>query len=248
MPKKKRKERKAQAKILRMPLASISTQPVDMGTDWDLISNFAIAMLAIVNPMEKIPLWVAASSGEHRSFRWLLAGLVIVTCASILLFFLFFGQFLLLKLKIDLASFKIGGGLILLQFGFSVLKGTAVEFDEVERSESTTTLSRVLQRYQQIFIPIGVPVIAGPGAITTVIIYGHESGSLLTTIFLSVTLVAVLLILLMALLSGSIIQRVTGTLPLDLASRVFGMILIAIAVQFMVEGLVITFPGWAAVP
>ncbi|MBM9514032.1 MarC family protein [Desulfogranum marinum] len=218
-----------------------------MVINWDLISNFAIAMLAIVNPMEKIPLWVAASSGERRSFRWLLAGLVIVTCASILLFFLCFGQFLLLKLKIDLASFKIGGGLILLQFGFSVLKGTAVEFDDVDRNESTTTLSRVLQRYQQIFIPIGVPVIAGPGAITTVIIYGHESDSLLTTIFLSVTLVAVLLILLMALLSGSIIQKVTGTLPLELASRVFGMILIAIAVQFMVEGLVITFPGWAAI-
>jgi len=220
---------------------------MNMGTDWDLISNFAIAMLAIVNPMEKIPLWVAASSGEHRSFRWMLAGIVILTCAFLLLFFLWFGQLLLLKLKIDLASFKIGGGLILLQFGFSVLKGKAVEFEEMDRHKSTTILSRVLQRYQQIFIPIGVPVIAGPGAITTVIIYGHESSSVLTTIALSVTLAAVLLILLMALLSGHLIQQLTGTLPLDLVSRVFGMILIAIAVQFMVEGLVITFPGWTAI-
>ncbi len=212
--------------------------------NWDLVSNFAVAMLAIVNPIEKIPLWVAASRSDQRGFKWLLAALVISSCALILLFFLWFGQFLLTRLNIDLASFKIGGGLILLQFGFSMMKGTAVDVDKLQEEQSTDLTSQVLKRYQQIFIPIGVPVIAGPGALTTVIIYGHQSDSIVTTLLLSTTVIGVLAVLYATLLGGSVIQHLTGRLPLELISRVFGMILIAISVQFIVEGLLTVFPGW----
>jgi multiple antibiotic resistance protein len=151
---------------------------------------------------------------------------------------------MLLALHVDLASFKIGGGLILLQFGFSMMKGTAVNVESMGDGTSENLRKRVLQRYQQIFIPIGVPVIAGPGAITTVIIYGHQSDTTLTTVFLSLTMMGVLAVLFFTLLTGAFIKKMIGILPLDLTSRVFGMILIAISVQFMVEGLMKTFPGW----
>ncbi|MFO7715524.1 MarC family protein [Desulfosarcina sp.] len=217
-----------------------------MEINWDLISNFAIALLAIVNPVEKIPLWVQASQGGSRDFRWWLAGLIILSSACVLLVFLWFGHHLLIQLKVELASFKIGGGLILLQFGFSMLKGTAVELKENPIDESGDLKHRVLTRYQQIFIPIGVPVIAGPGAITTAIIYGYQSQSLLTDMLLSLTLVGVLAIVFVVLLLSPAIQKIVGNLSLDLVSRVFGMILIAISVQFMVEGLSDIFPGWVA--
>ncbi|BBO78188.1 UPF0056 inner membrane protein [Desulfosarcina widdelii] len=217
-----------------------------MSVDWDLISNFAIAMLAIINPVEKIPLWIKASQGGKSRFQWFLAALIILSCALILLIFLWFGQYLLLKLKIDLASFKIGGGLILLQFGFSMLKGRAVQLEDDEPQASEALKERVLKRYSQVFIPIGVPVIAGPGAITTVIIYGYQSRSLQTDLLLSLTVIGVLAILYLILLVSPIIRKIIGDLPLNLISRVFGMILIAIAVQFMVEGLAAVFPGWIA--
>ena len=215
-----------------------------MDINIDLISNFAIALLAIVNPVEKIPLWVQASQGGKKDFQWWLAGLIILSSGVILLVFLWVGHYLLLRLKIDLASFKIGGGLILLQFGFSMLKGTAVNIDKEREDESENLKKRVLDRYQQIFIPIGVPVIAGPGAITTVIIYGYQSQTWLTHVALSFTMAVVLAVLFFTLLLGPYIQKRTGELPLNLISRVFGMILIAIAVQFMVEGLTDVFPGW----
>ncbi|MGW8194325.1 MAG: MarC family protein [Desulforhopalus sp.] len=215
-----------------------------MQIDWELLANFTVAMLAIVNPLEKIPLWVAASQSEQRRFQWLLASLVVVTCSCILLFFLWFGQLLLFQLKIDLASFKIGGGLILLQFGFSMMKGTAIKIRKDVKLDSASTRDKVLQRYQQIFVPIGVPVIAGPGAITTVIIYGQQSDSLLNSLLLGGVILFVLLILFLTLLGGTAIHNVTGDLPLDLISRIFGMILIAISIQFMVEGLTNVFPGW----
>lgn len=215
-----------------------------METNWDLISNFAIALLAIVNPVEKIPLWIRASDGGRRQFQWLLAGLIILSCSVILLVFLWFGQTLLIKLKIDLASFKIGGGLILLQFGFSMLKGTAVELEEESDHSSAPLKQRVLKRYQQVFIPIGVPVIAGPGAITTAIIYGYQSDTFLTDIYLGLTVIGVLGMLYVTLLISTSIRRIIGELPLNLIARVFGLILIAISVQFMVEGLAEVFPGW----
>jgi multiple antibiotic resistance protein len=111
-----------------------------MSINWDLIFNFVIALLAIVNPVEKIPLWVEASKEGTQKFQWPLADLIILSIVIILLIFLFFGRQLLIQLKIDLASFKIGGGLILLQFGFSMLRGTAVKYHEkkpVKRTIST---------------------------------------------------------------------------------------------------------------
>jgi multiple antibiotic resistance protein len=212
----------------------------------DLISNFVIALLAIVNPVEKIPLWVEASRGGSTEFRWRLAALIVLSSAIILLIFLFFGQQILIQLQIELASFKIGGGLILLQFGFSMLRGKAVKISEDVISETDDLKNRVLRRFREIFIPIGVPVIAGPGAITTVIIYGYQSDSLLTSIFLCLCILGVLAVLFFTLITGPAIQRITGDLSLNLVSRIFGMILIAIAVQFMVEGLTEVFPGWAS--
>ena len=217
-----------------------------MDIHWALIINFAIALLAIVNPIEKIPLWVEASKDEKFTFQWSLAALVILSCACILLFFLWLGKGLLLKLNIDLASFKIGGGLILLQFGFSMMKGTAVDVSQTLSQEKENFSEKLLKRYQQIFIPIGVPVIAGPGAITTMIIYGHQSQNWLDGLLLSVTVILVLVLLLLTLVSGGLIVKVTGTLPLQLISRVFGLILIAISVQFMVEGLTTVFPAWVS--
>jgi len=217
-----------------------------MSINWDLIFNFVIALLAIVNPVEKIPLWVEASKGGTREFQWRLAGLIVLSSAVILLTFLLFGRQLLIQLKIDLASFKIGGGLILLKFGFSMLRGTAVEISRENDAESSDLKRRVLMRFRQIFIPIGVPVIAGPGAITTVIIYGYQGDTLLTHIFLCLAVLGVLAILFFTLITGPAIQKVTGELSLNLISRIFGMILIAIAVQFMVEGLREVFPGWAS--
>ncbi len=215
-----------------------------MDLNWNLTTNFLIALLAIVNPVEKIPLWVEASKGGHRQFQWRLAGLIILSSALILFIFLLLGREIMNLLKIELSSFKIGGGLILLQFGFSMLKGEAVEIKK-ERMDSTDDINdQVLRRYQQIFIPIGVPVIAGPGAITTTIIYGSQSESFQTTLFLCLALLAVLSILYLTLITGPFVQKYTGELPLELTSRIFGMILIAIAVQFMVEGLVEVFPGW----
>jgi multiple antibiotic resistance protein len=127
-----------------------------------------------------------------------------------------------------------------------MLRGTAVELSREKAGDADNLKSKVLMRFRQIFIPIGVPVIAGPGAITTVIIYGYQGDTLLTYVFLCLAVLGVLAILFFTLITSPAIQKVTGELSLNLISRIFGMILIGIAVQFMVEGLKEVFPRWAA--
>lgn len=219
-----------------------------MEINFQLVFNFTIAMLAIVNPVEKIPLWVEASKDGENEFRWRLAALIIISCAVILLLFLLFGRQILNLLHLRLASFKIGGGLILIHFGFSMLKGAAIEINKRGDAAADSLRQKVIQRYQQVFIPIGVPVIAGPGAITTTIIYGSQSQSLLTSMLLFLALSLVLTVLFLTLVTGSAVQRVIGELPLKLISRLFGIILIAIGVQFAIEGLGVVFPGWLSTP
>jgi multiple antibiotic resistance protein len=215
-----------------------------LSIDWDLTYNFAIAMIAIVNPVEKIPLWVAASKGGSQKFQLLLAGLITLSSAVVLIVFLFFGRQLMHQLHVELASFKIGGGLILLQFGFSMLKGRAVKVSQLNYGDAENLRRAVLHRFREIFIPIGVPVIAGPGAITTVIIYGYQGDTLLMQAVLCAALLGVLALLFLILITGRFVQNITGEMFLSLLSRIFGMLLIAIAVQFMVEGLQEVFPGW----
>lgn len=125
-----------------------------------------------------------------------------------------------------------------------MMRGFAVRFDKTSGKKSDSLIDRVLKRSQQVFIPIGVPAIAGPGAVTSVTINGHQSDSPLTAAIMSLTVIGVLYLLFLSLLAGGFITRLFGIMPLELISRVFGMILIAQALQFMVDRLVATFPGW----
>lgn len=214
--------------------------------DWELVRNFFIAMLAIINPLGKIPLWVQASTDQDRHVRWRLALLVIVTALIILLVFLLGGQFFLNLFGIDLASFRIGGGIIILMVGLEMLKGTAIQIkdDTQDTSEDLSTFRRAQSRFRQVAVPLAMPLMAGPGSISTVVVYSARADSMTAYLGLSAALGAVMLILFLILLSGNRVQRLTGATVLNIQTRVFGLILAGIAVQLIVEGLGSIFPAW----
>lgn len=214
--------------------------------DWELIRNFFIAMIAIVNPLGKIPLWVEASGDQDRQVRWRLALLVTVTALIILLVFLLGGQSFLNLFGIDLASFRIGGGIIILLVGLDMLKGTAIQIkDEDEDTHEDASKFRVAQsRFRQIVVPMAMPFMAGPGSISTVVVYSARAEGLLEYVGLSAVLGIVMLILFLILLSSNRIQSITGATALNIQTRVFGLILAGIAVQLIAEGLGAIFPTW----
>lgn len=212
--------------------------------NWGLLSNFSIALLAIINPIGKIPLWLDASGDQHKDVQNRLALFVVFTAGIILLLFLFFGKNILNFFSIDLASFKIGGGILILQLGMSMLRGKAVNIEKEEFDEETGVMERVKSRFRQVVIPMSVPMIAGPGSITTVIIYGSRSENFIDYAALGGIVLLGMISIYFILISGSNIKKFTGDLPLMVVTRLFGLILIAIAIQLMVEGLGEVFPNW----
>ena len=212
--------------------------------NWPLATNFLIALMAIANPLVKVPLWIEASQHDRQQVRWRLALLVTLAGGLILWIFLLLGDQILTLFGIDLASFRIAGGIVILMIGISMLNGRAVNVELEDLDESQSPFVQAKLRFRQVIVPMVMPMIAGPGSITTVIIYGTRASTVLDYAMLTVVLAGVIGLIFVTLLSSQRVRDVTGTMAMDLLTRIFGLIVAAIAVQFILEGFAEVFPQW----
>ena len=210
---------------------------------WDLVINFSLAMFAILNPIGKIPIWEELTGDKSSSVRNRIALLVTASAALVLITFLFGGKFILNVFKIDLASFQIAGGIFLLLTGISMVNGKAVRLEH--RDETGDTSFQVAKkRFRRVAMPLMVPILAGPGSITTVMIYSFRAKELLDYLGLAAVLLATMVIIFLVFFISPKFEHKVDRLAFTVATRMFGLILAAIAVQFMVEGLAQVFPNW----
>lgn len=152
--------------------------------NWNLYLNFLAAMLAIVNPIGIWPIWSELTNDEASKIRKRVAIMVILTAYFILVIFLIGGKYLLQFFSIDLQVFKIAGGILLLYVGISMVQGSATQVRK-SHIEGGTTKALAKQRFREIIVPIGIPALAGPGSITTVIVFGNQAGSPVDYLFLA---------------------------------------------------------------
>jgi len=212
--------------------------------DVPLVENFLVAMIAIVNPLGKVPLWVEAEAGCDRATRIRLAVLVTLTALIVLTLALFFGGSALSLLGVDVPAFRVGGGIILLLLGIEMLQGTSLDVDDGEDEDGDDAYDRAKNRYREIVIPMAVPILAGPGSITTVILFGSGSQDWQTRLAQAGVLAAVMTAVLAVLVSGQWIRERVGELVLEVQTRIWGLLLTAIAAQMILVGLGQTFPSW----
>lgn len=211
--------------------------------NWDLYMNFLAAMIAIVNPLGIWPIWSELTYDASSKVRKRIAYLVTGTTYFILLIFLVTGKQLLQFFSIDLEVFKIAGGILLLFTGLSMVQGEATQLeDRMEDGETNFSLAK--QRFRKILVPIGIPMLAGPGSITTVVLFGSLSASLMDFVAMSVIVLVTFIFLLIVFLKSSFLEKKVDDIVFVVFTRVFGIMVTAIAVQFMVEGLGEVFPSW----
>lgn len=212
--------------------------------DTQLAANFFIAMVAIVNPIGKIPVWAEASAGSDRAVRWRLALMVTGTAAAILVLALLAGREALALFAIDLPSFRVAGGIIILLTALEMLRGVAVRVDSEAEDEDAHAYERAKARFRDVVIPVAMPILAGPGSITTVIVYGSRVTAWAEYGLLLAVLGAVMVLVLGVLLASERIRDLVGDMALDVQTRLFGLILAAIAMQLVLEGLGDVYPQW----
>lgn len=194
-----------------------------------LITAF-VTLFVIIDPIGLTPMFVALTQGLSNAERRSIAVRASVTAFGILAMFAFFGEAVLGFVGISMPAFRIAGGVLLFLTALDMLfeRRTKRREDRVEEDESPDP---------SVF-PLAIPLIAGPGSIATVILLGGQmgdgiSGSLLV---LGVA-IAVLVVVLGLFLAAGFLERMLGKTGVNVATRLLGMLLAALAVQFILEGL-----------
>ncbi|NER00867.1 MAG: MarC family protein [Cyanothece sp. SIO2G6] len=233
--------------------------------EWVLISNFAAAMVAVINPMGNMLLFVAYTNTYRPSIQRLLAVLTTVTITLLLLLFLLTGRSLLHFFGISLAAFQLSGGVLLLLLGIGMTQGQSIKQKQTIASDVDEKYHRELQSlssdtsdtsvtgesplgtaalWQEAFsdfgklvVPLCVPIFVGPGSISTVIIYANEATDRVTFLGLIGVLVGTAIIVLVSLLLGKELKKFVNETGLDIALRLFGLLLGAIGFQFILAGI-----------
>tara|TARA_R110000744_G_scaffold226469_1_gene344809 strand:- start:364 stop:1038 length:675 start_codon:yes stop_codon:yes gene_type:complete len=211
--------------------------------DWNLNLNFLAAMLAMVNPIGLIPIWYEMTGDATPKVRRKIALMVTGTSFVTLLLFLILGKYILVFFNIDIEVFKIAGGFLLMFTALSMINGSATKLEEL-KEEADTNFGLAKLRFEKVMVPLVIPMLAGPGSITTVLLYSFQASGSTTYVGLSgVLLLSYFLLFIVFSFSYKVENKVDDIVFVGF-TRLFGLIVAAIAVQFMVEGLGEVFPNW----
>ncbi|MFW5793342.1 MAG: MarC family protein [Bacteroidota bacterium] len=208
--------------------------------NWNLYLNFLAAMMAIMNPLGLIPLWSELTNDLTKSGRRELARLLIATAAIILVTFMIFGKTILTFFSIELPVFQMAGGILLLFTGLSMVNGKIFQI-ESRKLEAKDPHQLVRTRFREILVPLAIPMMSGPGSITTVLLFGNRLSSPLDYFVLSLILLVILAIVLFVFVFSVKIEKLIDPIFFNVLTRLFGIIVVAISLQFIVEGIIKVF-------
>ena len=186
----------------------------------------------LVDPFAAIPSFIAITESADNARRKRMARKAALTCFIVLTSFALAGQFIFRMFGITLPAFEIAGGLILLLIGLDML--------EAKRSATQETVSdaeAARQKEDAGIVPLGVPMLAGPGAITSVMVLVGQAQSKwqMAAILISIALTALSCYLVLG--HSSIVVRMIGNTGIRILVRVMGLLLVALAAQYFVNGL-----------
>jgi multiple antibiotic resistance protein len=198
-----------------------------------------VTLTAVVDPFLAVPFFLAFTRGKTPEYRTRLARAVALTVFVVLALAAIVGEALLRLIGASLPAFRVGGGLVLLLMALAMLNAQVggVRQSEAEAQElDTRDVSGV--------VPLAMPLLAGPGAISTAII-GAEHGGFVHHFAIVCCIAVVCLVSWMVLSRADAIAARISQTALNVATRILGLLLAAMAVQTMAEGLVTLLPGLA---
>lgn len=207
-------------------------------SEWSYLFKIGIALFAIVNPIGGVPVFVTATQGWPEADRTRTVRIVALTVFMVLAVAVFIGDSILTFFGISIPSFQVGGGILLLLMAISMMHGKPSGARQTP--EETQAAS---EREAIAIVPLSIPLLAGPGAISSMIIAAEQSGSFWGHVLL-IGPVAVVSLLVWSILglSTAIADRL-GTIGINIVTRLMGLILAAMAIEFIAHGLGSLFPG-----
>jgi multiple antibiotic resistance protein len=215
--------------------------------DQQLLITQLMTLWAVLDPISHLSLFMAATAGLERVERRRAAFISVLLAFAVLAFFGLAGQFLLHAMGISLLSFQIAGGIVLLLFGLSMVLGEGPQLAKPQTdldAAANATARRDTVMSVAVF-PLATPIIAGPGAILTMVLLMDNNrfsyaGQTLTIASLAIVLAALLVIF----LAGHTVERLIGKGGIQLLRRIMGLLLSALAINLVLSAVA----SWLKLP
>ncbi|WP_174234455.1 MarC family protein [Sulfitobacter sp. SK012] len=190
-----------------------------------------VTLLVVIDPVAIAPIFLALTPGMDSEQRARIALRAVLVAGLILAIFAFFGKAVLDFVGISMAAFRVAGGVLLFLTAMDML------FERrTKRREDSSEVTDSEHDDPSVF-PIAIPLVAGPGAIASVILLvGEKPGGEGLVSILGITAVILLIMYVMLLLSSGL-ERAMGKVAINVTTRVLGMLLAALSVQFVLDGL-----------
>ncbi|SFS09077.1 MarC family protein [Yoonia litorea] len=196
-----------------------------------LITAFT-TLFIIIDPPGLAPVFIALTQGMSAAQRRAIALRAFLVAAALMMLFLFTGEAVLEFIGISMDAFRIAGGILLFLTALDML----FQKRQARREESAAEGQAEHHDDPSVF-PLALPLIVGPGAITTVILLAGQSEGAADLFAVAAVVLSVLVIVFLAFLAAPAIERILGKTGLNIVTRVLGMLLAALAVQFVLDGL-----------
>jgi MarC family membrane protein len=193
-----------------------------------------VTVFALVDPIGALPFFVSLTDGFDDADRGIVMRRAVIVLGSVLAVFALVGRFLFLAFGLTLAAFEIAGGILLFIVAFDMLHGevTRTKLSNADREEA------IARRDEISVVPLGIPLLAGPGAISTVMIYEGSAGDdpfVVLGVFVAIAITTAATFVILRF--GPRIFRSLGRTGIMAMTRVLGLLLAAVGVQFVINGI-----------
>ena len=205
----------------------------------ELFGSALVTFLVIIDPPGCAPIFASLTRGSPPAHRRAMAIRSSLIAWAILMFFALLGRPMLHALGISLASFRIAGGIML----FMIALDMVFERRTQRREERAQSLEGADERQDISVFPMAMPMIAGPGSIASAMLWVSQASGAAATFTVLAAITTVMLITMLTLLAAGPILRLLGERIEAVITRILGVILAALAAQFVIDGLKQSFPS-----
>ena len=193
-----------------------------------LITSF-VTLFVVVDPIGLAPMFVAITQGMSQKKRCSIALRAVAVGGAVLFLFAVFGESVLSFVGISMPAFRIAGGILLFLTALEMLFNGRTKRRENQSDDDTADVPSVF--------PMAIPLIAGPGAITSVILITDNHPGWIGIGEVTAVMAAVLILVYLMFSIGTLLEQLLGKIGINVITRILGMLLAALAVQFVLEGI-----------
>lgn len=207
----------------------------------ELFTTAFVTLLVIIDPPGCAPIFASLTSGTPLAHRRSMAVRSTAVAWCILIFFALLGEPLLRTLGVSLSAFRLAGGILLFKIALDMVFEKRTE----KREERAKEIEGTPEAEDISVFPMAIPMIAGPGSIASIMLLSARADGLAEGAIVLAAMTGVILLTLVALLLAGPLMKLIGAKLEAMITRILGVILAALAVQFVLDGLERSLPGLA---